>query len=171
MLPRAPRGITQGCGSCQTSSLGAPWSRRSRTCTCTSTAAGLRHAVSCGCLSRLTSSHWFLTLGAPCCSPQQSWANRGEGLSRSYSYYLDHARSGPRPGACVINGVGHGGHTHMQKRAAAKTRGLLRFCISEWLEITMEEVCYCARVDLRVRLSLASSHSQCAQLRLRHCIQ
>ena len=59
----------------------------------------------------------------------------------------------------------------MQKRAAAKTRGLLRFCIKEWLEITVEEVCYCARVDLRVCLSLASSHSQCAQLRLRHCIQ
>jgi hypothetical protein len=119
----------------------------------------------------MSSSHWFLTIGAPCCSPRQSWANRGEGLSRSYSYYLDHARSGPRPGACVINGVSHGGHTHMQKRAAAKKRGLLRFCISEWLESTVEEVCDCARVDLRVRLSLASSHPQCAQLRLRHWIQ
>ncbi len=114
--------------------------------------------------------HWFLTIVSPCRSPRQSWANRGEGLSRSYSHYLDHARSGPRPGACVINGVSrHGGHTHMQKRAAAKTRGLLRFCISEWLEITMEEVSDCARVDFRVCMPLASLHPQCAQVTA--CVQ
>ena len=72
-----------------------------------------------------------------CCSPQQSWASRGEGLS----YYLNHARSGPRPGACVVNGgSGENYYTRMQTKAAAKARALVQFCFSEWLETTVEEV-------------------------------